>query len=88
VSSLLQAFIRFRTIDIEQANGFGQSYKELALAKAAPNWMAFLENGPRSVGPTQLLVTRITPSSTSSTGDYDVSESNRSSRKPRVRMQF
>jgi hypothetical protein len=38
--------IRFRTIDIEQANGFGQRYKELALAKTAPNWMAFLENGP------------------------------------------
>jgi hypothetical protein len=39
--------IRFKTIDIEQANGFGQRYKELALAKAAPNWLAFLENGPR-----------------------------------------
>ena len=39
--------VRFRTIDIEQANGFGQRYKELALAKAAPNWMAFLEKGPR-----------------------------------------
>jgi hypothetical protein len=39
--------IRSKAIDIEQANGFGQRYKELALAKAAPNWMAFLENGPR-----------------------------------------
>jgi hypothetical protein len=46
VTSLLQAFIRFKSIDIEQANGFGQRYKELALAKTAPNWMAFLENGP------------------------------------------
>lgn len=39
--------LRFRTIDIEQANGFGQRYKELALSNAAPNWLAFLMDGPR-----------------------------------------
>jgi hypothetical protein len=47
VSSLLKALILYMSADIQQANGFGQRYKELALAKAAPNWMAFLENGPR-----------------------------------------
>ena len=47
VTSLCQASIRSKAIDTEHANGFGQRYKELALAKAAPNWMAFLENGPR-----------------------------------------
>ena len=47
VTSLCRELIRSKAIDIEQANGFAQRYKELALAKAAPNWMAFLENGPR-----------------------------------------
>ena len=47
VTCLCRELIRFKAIDIEQAHGFGQRYKELALAKAAPNWMAILENGPR-----------------------------------------
>ena len=38
---------RYRIIDIEQANGFGQRYSTLALASAAPQWQSFLANGPR-----------------------------------------
>jgi hypothetical protein len=36
----------YRRTDVDQANGFGQRYSELAFAKAAPNWQAFLVNGP------------------------------------------
>lgn len=37
---------RYRTIDIEQANGFGQRFTDLAIAKDAPDWQEFLANGP------------------------------------------
>ena len=37
----------YRKIDVEQADGFGQRYSALAFAKAAPNWQAFLVNGPQ-----------------------------------------
>lgn len=36
----------YRQIDIAQANGFGQRYSTLALAKAAPGWQNFLTSGP------------------------------------------
>jgi hypothetical protein len=36
----------YTNIDIEQANGFGQRYSLLSFAKAAPNWVNFLQNGP------------------------------------------
>ncbi len=32
--------------DVTQANGFGQRYSLLSFTKAAPNWQAFLANGP------------------------------------------
>ena len=35
------------TIDIDQANGFGNRYGTLAFAQAAPLWQDFLANGPR-----------------------------------------
>jgi hypothetical protein len=35
----------FRTIDISQANGFGQRYNTLAIAKDAPNWLNFIQYG-------------------------------------------
>ena len=37
---------RYRTIDIEQANGFGQRYTRLKLAADAPRWQEFLASGP------------------------------------------
>lgn len=37
---------RYRTIDIDQANGFGQRYSELAFAQASPAWQNFLVNSP------------------------------------------
>jgi Clostripain family len=37
---------RYRQIDIEQANGFGQRYTLLKLAKDAPRWQEFLASGP------------------------------------------
>ncbi len=36
----------YRRLDIEQADGFGQRYGELAMTKAAPRWQAFLTEGP------------------------------------------
>lgn len=46
----LAAFISSRreylTIDIDQANGFGQRYSRLAIARDAPNWQNFLATGP------------------------------------------
>ena len=36
----------YRRDDIEQANGFGQRYVEIAFAQAAPNWQSFLAQGP------------------------------------------
>ncbi len=38
---------RYRQIDIEQANGFGQRFSLLKLAKDAPRWQEFLADGPR-----------------------------------------
>lgn len=47
LAAFLPTPIQFSRTDIEQANGFGQRYQALALAKAAPNWLTFLANGPR-----------------------------------------
>jgi hypothetical protein len=38
---------QYTSIDIDQANGFGQRYSLLSFAKIAPNWVNFLQNGPR-----------------------------------------
>jgi hypothetical protein len=37
----------YTSIDIAQANGFGQRYTALSFAQVAPNWVNFLQNGPR-----------------------------------------
>lgn len=37
---------RYRIIDIEQANGFGQRYSLLKLSQDAGNWQSFLAAGP------------------------------------------
>jgi hypothetical protein len=37
----------YRFIDEEQAGGFGQRYGALAFSQAAPNWQAFLVQGPQ-----------------------------------------
>lgn len=47
LSIFLPSPLQYRTIDIDQANGFGQRYSELAFTKAAPSWLAFLVDGPR-----------------------------------------
>jgi hypothetical protein len=47
LSIFLPSPTQYRTIDIDQANGFGQRYGELAFTKAAPNWQTFLVDGPR-----------------------------------------
>ena len=46
LSIFLPSPSQYLRIDLEQANGFGQRYNELALTKAAPNWQAFLVQGP------------------------------------------
>ncbi|MGC4047758.1 MAG: clostripain-related cysteine peptidase [Armatimonas sp.] len=49
-SNGLAAFLptprEYRTIDIDQANGFGQRFSRLAISRDAPNWQSFLANGP------------------------------------------
>jgi hypothetical protein len=49
-SNGLAAFIptprEYRTIDIDQANGFGQRYSRLSIARDAPGWQSFLASGP------------------------------------------
>lgn len=39
--------LAYAQVDREQADGMGQRYNALALAKAAPNWQSFLANGPQ-----------------------------------------
>ncbi len=50
-SNGLAAFIpspfRYSRIDVDQANGFGQRYSALKIARDAPGWQTFLANGPR-----------------------------------------
>ncbi|GAB4466435.1 MAG: hypothetical protein OHK0029_37750 [Armatimonadaceae bacterium] len=38
---------QYNSLDIDQANGFGQRYGALTYAKDAPLWQSFLVNGPR-----------------------------------------
>lgn len=38
---------QYQSLDIDQANGFGQRYGALTFARDAPNWQSFLVNGPR-----------------------------------------
>jgi Clostripain family len=45
LSLFVSSISEFRSIDTTQANGFGQRYKELAIAKDAPNWKQFIEFG-------------------------------------------
>lgn len=47
LSIFLPSPSQYRTIDIDQANGFGQRYGELSFTKAAPSWQSFLADGPR-----------------------------------------
>lgn len=47
LSIFLPSPSQYNTLDIEQANGFGQRYSELTFAHDAPNWQSFLINGPR-----------------------------------------
>jgi Clostripain family len=47
IAAFLPTPNRYRTIDIEQANGFGQRYSLLKLAQDAGSWQSFLADGPR-----------------------------------------
>lgn len=47
IAAFLPTPSRYKTIDIEQANGFGQRFSLLKLAKDAPRWQEFLADGPR-----------------------------------------
>lgn len=47
IAAFLPTPSRYRTIDIEQANGFGQRYTLLKLSSDAPRWQEFLADGPR-----------------------------------------
>jgi hypothetical protein len=47
LSIFLPSPTQYNSLDIDQANGFGQRYGELTFAKDAPNWQSFLINGPR-----------------------------------------
>ncbi len=47
IAAFLPTPNRYKTIDIEQANGFGQRYTKLKLAQDAASWQAFLADGPR-----------------------------------------
>lgn len=46
IAAFLPTPSRYKAIDIEQANGFGQRYSLLKLAQDAGNWQAFLASGP------------------------------------------
>ena len=43
LSLFIPSSTQFRAADVEQANGFGQRYQELAIAKDAPNWKQFIQ---------------------------------------------
>jgi hypothetical protein len=47
LSIFLPSPTEYRSIDIDQANGFGQRYSLLAFTQSAPNWQNFLVDGPR-----------------------------------------
>jgi hypothetical protein len=47
LSIFLPSPSQYNSLDIDQANGFGQRYGELTFAKDAPNWQSFLVDGPR-----------------------------------------
>jgi Clostripain family len=47
IAAFLPTPSRYRTIDIEQANGFGQRYSLLKFAQDAGSWQSFLADGPR-----------------------------------------
>lgn len=46
LSIFLPSPASYRDIDQRQNNGFGQRYERLAFTRAAPNWQAFLVQGP------------------------------------------
>lgn len=46
IAAFLPTPNRYRIIDIEQANGFGQRYSLLKFAQDAGNWQSFLASGP------------------------------------------
>ncbi len=46
IAAFLPTPSRYRSIDIQQANGFGQRYTLLKLAQDAPRWQEFLATGP------------------------------------------
>jgi hypothetical protein len=46
IAAFLPTPSRYRSIDIQQANGFGQRYTLLKLSQDAPRWQEFLANGP------------------------------------------
>jgi hypothetical protein len=47
LSIFLPSPSQYNSLDIDQANGYGQRYTALQFAKDAPGWQNFIANGPR-----------------------------------------